>query len=126
MRHLGPGGLGPRWHDWAGVREEGASIQSLTSWFLAGTSHIFLIFQHNSSKSAPKSIPNRPKRCPGALRNRSWTQVGSRNGPGVGGAPSKFWTTFGALWQIVRAILDPLNVEGPIRLVFLTISRAVA
>ena len=29
-RHLGPGGLGPRWHDWAGVRGEGARIQSVT------------------------------------------------------------------------------------------------
>ena len=99
MRHLCPGGLGPRWHDWAGVREEGASIQSLTSWFLTDSSKIFSNFQHNFAKSAPKSIPNLPKELLGApggyLENRSAAEPAKSPVPQFVftnlGASGRFW-----------------------------------
>ena len=52
---LGPGGLGIRWHQWAGVCEEGAPMQSLTSWFLADSWQILVFVWQNLANSAPTS-----------------------------------------------------------------------
>ena len=72
-----------------------------------------------------KSIPNRPKWCPGALRKRPWEQVGSRNsilehhrrfGGGIlsplGWCWAPFWTPLGAKVIPKSNILAPGSIKS--------------
>ena len=58
-------------------------------------------------KNQFKTIPNRPKWCPGAFRKRPREQVGSTCFP-----PTSFWSLFGATWAILGVIWRPAGRQG--------------
>ena len=90
---------------WAGVREESAWIQSLTSWFLADSSQILPNFQHKLSKSHKNRANNwfRRTKIHQQIENEIEPEVES---PKLSKS-YEICRSWGTTWAIWGAILDP-------------------